>query len=59
MEAIVCIMHYKQRKLLRKFYCKFHNRFLTVDYIDKKKSNRCWNCKHFIKVGNFKKDQEY
>ena len=48
-------MPYKQRKLLRKFYCKFHNRFLTVDYIDKKKSNRCWNCKHFIKVGNFKK----
>lgn len=49
----------KQRKYLRKFYCKYHNMFLTVKYILTKKENRCWNCKYFMRINNYKEDHEY
>lgn len=34
---------------MRGFYCKFHNRFMTVDHI-KRMNKGCWNCQYMIKV---------
>lgn len=35
---------------MRRFYCKHHNWFLTVDKIEKDKENRCYRCKHFVRI---------
>lgn len=36
---------------MRRFYCKYHNQFLSTQQIKERKGNRCYNCKHFLKVG--------
>ena len=44
---------------MRNFYCKYHNRFLDVNYIKTMKKDRCWNCKHFVKIGTSNKKKKW
>lgn len=35
---------------IRKYFCKHHNIFLSGKQIQSLKENRCYYCKHFVRV---------
>lgn len=42
---------------MRNFYCKYHNKFMTANHINKMNKG-CWTCKYFIKIGSKKTDKK-
>lgn len=37
---------------MRGFFCKYHNIFLSIEYIENTKNSRCWNCRYFLRISN-------